>query len=286
MHNLHQLVEHSLEAPALAWNKLAFYWGMSAFGLGPAYIDYMQSDAAEIDRAFNDPANDDLNQIAGLDRRLTIKERFDRAANFYSYCYQQGMRTSINPPFDSPPDIETLMLSRLRMETKTPASDLFIQANTDSLLADRPDLLSLWKIGGQRQRKRRAENYNTRVLEHLNHIASELQSLVQVTGDQLSDTGFLLENLHGVQFNVTAGLMDNTMPQEVQQRKFGECYVQRTLDEEPTLVCSGIFGAYYTMGHNLELAMFDQESKSRLSSIHHAILHTWRQLDEISKENK
>jgi hypothetical protein len=181
MLNLHQLVESELEAPALAWNILAYYWGMSAFGLGPAYIEYMQSDQPTIDTAFNDALNDDLNQIAGLERRLTIKERFDRAINFYAYCVDQGRRYSINPPYDMPPDVDALVASRLKMEAKAPTADKLIQASNESLLGDRPDLLKLWAMGGTEKRERRAQEYNARVLDTLNYVASEIKSRTQLS---------------------------------------------------------------------------------------------------------
>jgi hypothetical protein len=282
MKHLHHLVETQLEAPALAWNMLTWYWGMSAFGLGPTYKDYMQSDhSAQSDLAFNDPSNDALNQISGLSRRLTIKERFDRAVNFYAYCYEQGMKTSINPPFDEPPTVDELLLSRLRSEPKTPPPDKLIQASSDSLLTK--DQQKLWAMGEQKQREQRAQAYNARVLDTLQYVASEIRSCTQLLNEQLSQTGFLVDGLHGTQFNVTVDLMDETMLDEVQDNKFGDCYIQPSSTEPSKMALSGIFGAYYTMGHNIELAMFDEESKTRLSSIHHAILHTWRQLYDLSQ---
>jgi hypothetical protein len=283
MKHLHHLVETQLEAPALAWNMLTWYWGMSAFGLGPAYKDYMQSDTASSDAAFNAESNKELNQISGLSRRLTIKERFDRAVNFYAYCYEQGMKTSINPPFDEPPTVNDLMLSRLRSEAKTPPPDKLIQASTASLLGGNASILQdLWDFGGHELREQRAQAYNARVLETLQYVVAEMES--SCTPDQLSQTGFLVDGLHGTQFNVTADLMDETMSEEVQDNKFGDCYIQPSSTGPSSIVLSGIFGAYYTTGHNLELAMFNEEEKTRLSSIHHAILHTWRQLYDLSQE--
>lgn len=282
MQHLHHLVDNQLEAPALAWNILAYYWGMSAFGLGPAYKDYMQTAETDRDLAFNAESNKELNRISGLSRNLTIKERFDRAANFYIYCCEQGKRTSINPPFDLPPTANDLMLSRIRMEPKTPPPDEFIQASSESLLTENQQ--KLWAIGEQKQREQRAQAYNARVLETLQYVCSELESFI--TPDQLSQTGFLVEGLHGVQFNVTVDLMDETMPEEVQERKFGECYIQPASMGSSQVILSGIFGAYYTMGHNLELAMFNGENKTRLSSTHHAIMHTWRQLYDLAQDRR
>lgn len=281
---LHQLVEE-LEAPALAWNRLAYYWGMSALGIGPQYVEYLQSERAAVDAAFNALANEGL-QIYGLNRSLTIKERFDRAANFYAYCYEQGVRTSINPPFDMPPDVDQLIASRLRLEPKSQRPDKVVQAANEHVLGDRPELMALWAAGGQEKREQRAQLYNARVLETLNYIASELKSRVQLTADQLSDTGFLRSGYVRDDMNVTAELMDEVMPQEVQWEKLGDSYVQRTLkgaEITTELVCTGLLGAYYTMGHNLEQAMYDEENKARLSSIYHAILRSWRQLYEVSK---
>lgn len=284
MLNLHQLVDIQLEAPALAWNILAFYWGMSAFGLGPAYKDYMQSDAASLDAAWNDPSNIELNHIAGLKRHLTIKERFDRATNFYVYCYDQGRRTSINPPFDMPPTVDDLMQSRLRSGSIVSKSDTLIEASNSAVLGDKPELLDMWALGGKEQRERRSISYNEKVLETLQYVATEINSLTAITSAQLGETGFLVSGETGIKFNVTVDLMDQVMSEEVQDTKFGECYIQHT-PSETKMILSGIFGAYYTQGHNLELAMFDEESKSRLSSTYHAILHTWRQLYDISKNN-
>ena len=285
MHRLHRLVETELEAPALAWNILAYYWGMSAFGLGPAYRDYMQSDDADIDKAWNAVDNEALNRIVGLERNITIKERFDRAANFYIYCCEQGRKHSINPPFDMPPTVDELILSRMKMEPKTPPQDKTIEATSESLLKDRPELQQLWALGAEEKRRLRALDHNARILETLHYIGSEINSLATVTPDQLSETGFLAEGHTGQQFNVTADLMDEVMPPDVQDKKFGECYIQKTPSGD-NVILSGIFGAYYTMGHNLEMAMFDEESKIRLSSIHHAVMHTWRHLYDINrKEN-
>jgi hypothetical protein len=167
------------------------------------------------------------------------------------------------------------------MESKASPPNKLIQASTDSLLTEEQQ--RLWVIGGQEQRDRRARAYNARVLDTLQYIASEINSLTSLVDDQLDETGFLATGTTGIGFNVTANLMDETMPEEVQERKFGDCYIQKT-PKESTIVLSGIFGNYYTMGHNLELAMFDEESKARLSSIHHAIMYTWRQLYDISQE--
>lgn len=284
MRHLHHLVETRLEAPALAWSYLAYYWGMSAFGLGPAYKEYMQSDRPEQDKAFNDPSNEDLNKIAGYDRRPTIQERFNRSANFYVYCYEQGSRTSINPPFDMPPILADLIATRLHSEPKAAPPDEAIQASNESILGDRPELQKLWAQGQHEQQEQRAQAYNAKVLETLQYVSAEIESLFTVTTDQLSETGFLIAGHTGQGFNVTADLMDEVMPADVQDKKFGECRIVSLPYSGKELIRSGIFGAYYTMGHNLELAMFDEESKSRLSSTHHAILHTWRQLYDINKE--
>lgn len=283
MRHLHQLVENELEAPALAWNILAYYWGMSAFGLGPAYKDYMQSDQYQQDLAWNDPDNDLINAPVGLRRSLTIKERFDRAANFYVYCYEQGRSNSINPPFDTPPSLDDLIQSRMRMETKPSPPDKIIKDVNDALLGDNPELKKLWNKGGEEKRKERAEQYNARVLETLRYIENEISSFMLTTSEQLTETGFLAEGWTGRRFNVTTAMMDETMPEDVQDRKFGECYLQPS-PSGSKLILSGIFGAYYTMGHNLELAMFDEESKTRLSATYHAIMHTWRQLYNFNKE--
>jgi hypothetical protein len=285
MLHLHALVKNQLEAPGMAWNILAYYWGMSAFGLGPAYVDYMQSDAAQQDIAWHDPKNEGINRIIGYGRPLTIKERFDRAVNFYLYCYEQGMKTAVNPPFDEPPSPEDLIDSRMRMESKALGPDKLIQASTDAALKDRPDLRTLWEVGGKEQREQRAKSYNARVLDTLQHVAAEIKALTQLTDDQLSETGFIESGFIRGDFNVTVDMMDEVMSEEVQDKKLGECYLQHT-PEGTTLILSGMLGSYYTLGHNLELAMYDPESKARLSSAHHAILHTWRQLDEIRKENK
>ena len=283
MHTLHQLIETELEAPALAWKMLAYYWGMSAYGLGPAYQAYMQSDEPQQDKAFNDELNEALNKISGLQRRLTVKERFDRSANFYMYCYEQGKRTSINPPYDMPPTLDELATSRLRMEPKSSSPDELIAATELSILGDSPRILKLWEIGSDQQRESRSQAYNERVRDSINYITNQIESYGLVTPDQLCETGFLTENMLGQRFNVTAELMDETMSEEVQDLKFGECRQAFSSLGSTTIIQSGIFGAYYTMGHNLQLAMYNEESKSRLSSTYYAILRTWRQLYDISK---
>ena len=287
MQHLHQLVETQLESPALAWNILAFYWGMSAFGLGPAYKDYMQSDhSAQNDLAWNDPSNVEINRIAGLKRNLTLKERFDRAANFYAYCFDQGTRTSVNPPYDLPPTVDDLMQARLRSSSTISKPDALIEASNSAVLGDKPELANMWALGGKEQREHRSKTYNDKVLGTLQYVAAEINSLTSITRDQLSDVGFLAEGHTGQRYNVTVDLMDQVMSEEVQDTKFGECYVQPSSTGTSKMILSGIFGGYYTLGHNLELAMYDEERKARLSSAYHAILHTWRQLYDIHQSLK
>ena len=274
MQNLHQLVENDLEAPALAWNILAYYWGMSAFGLGPAYQDYVRDSGISDDERFDDS---ELNQIAGLKRSLTIKERFTRASNFYAYCYEAGRRSAINPPFDSPPTVDDMLTARMRSESKPMTPDKMIQATNESLLGDNPELLKLWAFGTEQEQQRRAAEYDARIRESLTFVAEELRS--SVTPEQLSEIGFLVEGHTGQRFNVTTTMMDETMPPDVQDKKFGECYLQTTPNSKD-MVLSGIFGAYFTMGHNPERAMYYD---NKLVSVYHAIMLTWRQLHEVSK---
>lgn len=280
--NLHQLVEDELEAPSLAWNALAWYWGLSFLGMAPSYMQYMQSDDVDIDKAFNDESNEDVNHIYGYERRLTIKERFDRAVNFYEYCCIRGRQTSINPPWDYPPDIDTLIAFRQRMEANAQNPDALIQASVDDTLATHPDFLRLWNVGGKIKREQRAKEYNERVLDAINYVRSELAPRFQLSLDQLNkDTGFLDTGFVHDDCNVTAELMDETMSEETQWDKLGECYVQKILvgsDIEEHIVTTGIIGRYWIAGHNLESAMFDDERKRELAYAHNATVRTWQQL--------
>jgi hypothetical protein len=282
---LHNLAE-TLEAPALLWNVLAWYWGMSFMGMAPSYLEYMKSDAPSIDAAFNDPNNEDINHVLGYPRRLTIKERFDRAVNFYVYCFHKGRSTSINPPWDYPPDVDTLIAQRQRMEGRAQKPDEIIESTVNSIL-DNEDYRNLWNAGGKVKREQRAKDYNQRVLEALDYVRAEIVPRLTLSKDQLSDEGFLDVGCLPEDYDPTPDQMDEVMPQEVQWEKLGDCYKRKVLhgsEQVEEIVAYGVIGKYYTAGHNLELNMYDEDRKRELSYAHNATVRTWKQLMEVNKD--
>lgn len=279
---LHSIAEDILEAPALAWSSLAWYWGLSFLGMGPRYMEYMQSGEWEVDKAFFDASNDGINSIAGYEKEVTIKERFDRAVNFYECCCIHGKQTSLNPPWDFPPDVDTLITLRNRLEAKAQAPDQIIQATTDDILKDNPDFQALWEAGGQVQREERAKDYSNRVKEAMSYIQGEVAPRMQLTMDQLDkDSGFITSG-HVPLTVVSTDDMDNVMPQETQLNKLGDMYLHNQLTGK-VVVTEGIIGRYYKAGHSLELAMWNEDRKRELSGIHHATVRTWNQLMEIKR---
>jgi hypothetical protein len=280
---LHSIAEDILEAPALAWSSLAWYWGLSFLGMGPRYMEYMQSGEWEIDKAFLDESNDEINSIAGYEKTYTIKERFDRAVNFYEYCCVAGKSSSINPPWDYPPDVDTLIALRNRLEAQSQTPDKIITATNESIIDD--PYKAIWEAGGQLKRDERAREYAMQVKESMNYIQGEVAPRMLLTMDQLDkDSGFLKQGFVR-NSSITTDDMDDVMPQEKQWDKLGCSYIQTT-PKGKTLITEGIIGRYYKAGHNLEIAMWNDERKRELSGIHHATVHTWNQLMEIGETYK
>ena len=72
------------------------------------------------------------------------------------------------------------------------------------------------------------------------------------------------------------------MPDEKHWDKLGDVYVEKT-PQRTRVITLGIIGRYYTAGHNLETAMWNEQRKTELGGIHTLIIRTWRQLMDISK---
>ena len=279
---LHAIAEDILEAPALAWSSLAWYWGLSFLGMGPRYMEYMQSGEYEIDKAFFDEDNDQINRIPGYDENFSIKQRFDRAVDFYEYCCIKGKQTSINPPWDFPPDIDTLITFRNRMEARAQPPNEVIKATTDDILSDNADFQKLWDVGNEIKREARAIDYANSIKEAMSYIHGEVAPRMQLTLDQLDkDSGFIESGTVPLTI-VSTDQMDEVMPQESQWNKLGDMYIQH-LPSGKNVIAEGIIGRYYTAGHNLELAMWNEQQKTELSGIHHATVRTWYQLMEIKE---
>jgi hypothetical protein len=111
---------------------------------------------------------------------------------------------------------------------------------------------------------------------------------MQLTLDQLDkDTGFLTTGNVEYAAGITCDDLDEVMDDERQWEKLGDVYTQKQFvnGELVTKVVSyGIIGRYYTAGHNLETAMWNEEKKRELSGIHHAIVHSWRQLMDLNSK--
>ena len=274
---IHTFVEQELEAPSLAWSSLAWYWGLSFLGMSPRYFEYMQSGEYEIDKAFFSEYNDEVNQIPGYGKTLSIKERFDRAVDYYEYCFIQGRKTSINKPWDYPPDIATMISFREKMEARPMDPNEVIDASiTDLLEVD--GFAELWKVGGQIQRENQAEIYAAKVKEALKYVESEVVPRMSLTEQQLDKcNGFLdvgkIPDVKGV----LPEHMDDVMSQEAQYNKLGDVYKQTT-PRETSIISTGIIGRYYTAGHNLERAMWNPEQIKELTFAHHVTIKSWQQL--------
>lgn len=288
MIKLHSAVENLLEAPALAWSSLAWYWGFVVIGLGPRYREYMQSGEWEIDQAFyGNDGNEDINRIPGYEPPVTIKQKFDRAINFYEYCCVSGKQTSINPPWDYPPDIDTIIQLRNTFQSRPQHPNETVAASTDDIFKDNEDFMKLWDVGGALQREERARKYAIEVRQSIEYVRSEVNARLSLTLNQLSkETGFLNRGSVRIAAGVTAEDMDEAMPEEKQLDKLGECYVQTLIRGSETykkVTTTGIIGRYYKAGHQLESAMWSPEKQRELSGIHNAIVRTWNQLMELKQ---
>jgi hypothetical protein len=242
----------------------------------------MQSGEYEVDLAFLDGSNDEINQIAGYGKNLTIKQRFDRAVNFYEHCYIQSRATSINPPWDHAPDVATLISFRNKMEAKPQAANAEIEATTNAMLDEK--MAALWEAAGEIQRNDRATIYADKVKEALRYVESEVQPRMSVTIEQLNkDSGFLTSGTVPTTFVGTVADMDEAMPEEKQWDKLGDAYIQTTPNTGKTVIATGIIGRYFKAGHSLEAAMWSPEKRRELSAIHLATMKTWQQLVTIQQ---
>ena len=273
MIKLHDLATNTLQAPSLAWNSLCWYWALSFFGMGPRYLEYMQSGEADIDRMCEPTAP------IGLEVNLTIEQRFNRAVDYYEYCFIEGTKSAINAPWDLPPTLQVVMDFRNRMEPKARDLDVTIDSSIEELLDEKTR--ALWRTGGEIQRQEKARLYAEQTKAAMAYIISEVQPRMQLTMDQLNkDTGFLDTGYVRYAEGIFPEHMDEAMPQETQWDKLGDVYIDPM---SKNVMAYGIIGRYYKAGHQLEQLMTTPERQSELSYAHNMFLHTWAQLMEIRK---
>lgn len=281
--NLHSFVESELEYPALAWNSLAWYWAYSFLSLGPRYMEYMQSGEYEIDKAFlfNDH-NEAMNHIYGYDRQITVKEKFERAVDFYEYCCVMCRQSSINPPYDNPPDLDTIVELFRNTEVRLSPPSAAIDTSRDSILEDNEEFQKLWTIGNEAQRQQLAKDLAVKRKAAIGYVLSEVKPRMALTLDQVDkDSGFLTTGKVKYAEGVTSELMDEIMPEETQLNKLGCVYKAAN----GLIVTEGITGRYFKAGHNIEKLMWNESRVAELSGIHHAILFSWKQLMEKVKNS-
>jgi hypothetical protein len=283
---LHQLADTELIAPALVWARLARYWGNSFIGIGPKYMDYMQSDQVGVDRAFLDASNDGINSIIGFDKQETVEARFNRVVNFYEHCCIRNKETSQNWPFDSAPAVKDLVAWRRQQENTLPR-----EALTDVVIEGlSPEQQAMFNIGMETKSQVRAENYADRVKESLDYIESEIASRMTLTLDILDkETGFLVdggigkqdENLNYVPYesNIDPSDMDSIINQDTQWNMLGDSY----LAADGTVVQFGLISTYLNAAHNIKLQMYSPEREREFSGIFQLTVKTWQQLLAIQE---
>ena len=275
---LHQLAETELIAPALTWARLARYWGNSFIGISPKYMDYMQSDMVDVDRAFLDASNDGINHIIGLGKQETVEARFNRVVNYYEYCCIRNRETSQNWPFDSAPSVTDLVAWRRQQDNSLPRNALpgvVIEGLT-------PEQQAMFNIGMEEKSLVRSQDYADRVKEALSYVESEIASRMQLTLDILDkETGFLIDGYVPQDLHDDPVDMDDAIPQETQWNMLGDSY----LAPDGTIVQFGLTSTYLNAAHNIKLQMYSPEREREFSGIFQLTIRTWQQLLELkSKE--
>ena len=268
---LHQLADSELIAPALAWARLARYWGNSFIGIGPKYMDYMQSDQVGVDRAFLDASNDGINHIIGLGKQETVEARFNRVVNFYEHCCVRNRETSHNWPFDSAPAVKDLVAWRRQQDNTLPR-----EALTDVVIEGlSPEQQAMFNIGIEEKTKVRSQDYADRVKEALSYVESEIASRMQLTLDILDkETGFLIDGYVPAMLDDDPVVMDETIAQETQWNMLGDSY----LAADGTIVQFGLISTYLNAAHNIKLQMYSPEREREFSGIFQLTVKTWQQL--------
>jgi hypothetical protein len=273
---LHQLADNELIAPALVWARLARYWGNSFIGISPKYMDYMQSDAPGVDRAFLDASNDAINHIIGLGKQETVEARFNRVVNFYEHCCVRNKETSQNWPFDSAPSVTDLVAWRRKQDNTLPRealTDVVIEGLT-------PEQQAMFNIGIEEKTKIRSQDYADRVKEALSFVESEIASRMQLTLDILDkETGFLIDGYVPAILNDDPVIMDETINQDTQWNMLGDSY----LAADGTVVQFGLISTYLNAAHNIKLQMYSPEREREFSGIFQLTLRTWQQLLAIQE---
>jgi hypothetical protein len=273
---LHQLADNELIAPALVWARLARYWGNSFIGISPKYMDYMQSDAPGVDRAFLDASNDAINHIIGLGKQETVEARFNRVVNFYEHCCVRNKETSQNWPFDSAPSVTDLVAWRRKQDNTLPRealTDVVIEGLT-------PEQQAMFNIGIEEKTKIRSQDYADRVKEALSFVESEIASRMQLTLDILDkETGFLIDGYVPATLNDDPVVMDETINQDTQWNMLGDSY----LAADGTVVQFGLISTYLNAAHNIKLQMYSPEREREFSGIFQLTLRTWQQLLAIQE---
>jgi len=271
---LHDLAETHIVAPALAWARLARYWGNSLIGISPKYMEYMQSDAPEIDRAFLDASNDDINRIIGFDKQETVETRFNRVANYYEYCCVRNRETSQNWPFDSAPTVKDLVAWRRTQETSLPQNAL-----TDTVIEGlSEEQQAMFNIGIKEKQATRSELYADKVKEALSFVENEMATRMSLTLDILDkETGFLAEGYVPQDMTTDTSEMDAAIAQDNQWNMLGDSY----LANDGTVVQFGLIRTYLTAAHNIKLQMYTPERQREFSGIFQLTIKSWQQLLEI-----
>jgi len=275
MIGLHVIAEQELSAPALAWARLARYWGNSFIGISPKYVEYMQSDAPAVDKAFLDAGNDVINHIIGFDKQETIEVRFNRAVNYYEYCCVRNRESSVNWPFDSAPSVADLCAWRRKQKVSLPENAL-----TDTIVQGlSEEQQKMFTIGLEIKAETRAENYADQVKEALDYVESEIASRMQLSLDQVSETGFLDEGFVPISLDVHPEDMDDHILQDTQWTMLGDSY----LAPDGTVVQYGMISSYLNAAHNIKLQMYSPERQREFSGIFQLTLMSWQQLLKIQE---
>jgi hypothetical protein len=271
---LHGLAESHLIAPALTWARLARYWGNSFIGISPKYMEYMQSDAVEVDRAFLDASNDGINHIIGLDKQETVETRFNRVVNYYEYCCVRNKETSQNWPFDSAPNVKDLVAWRRQQQTSLPKNQL-----TDPVIEGlTPEQQAMFNIGIEEKELSRSEHYADKVKEALSFVESEIASRMSLTLDILDkETGFLTDGYVPQEMHTDTDDMDSFIAQDTQWNMLGDSY----LAADGTVVQFGLISTYLNAAHNIKLQMYNPERQREFSGIFQLTIKTWQQLLEM-----
>ena len=253
---IHGLVE-LIPAPGLLLARLANYWGHKACSAGRPYLAAIQSGEQEINLAFLDESNSEINHVFGFDSYKLPSVWFNQCADAFVYCFYENKRTMVNPPYDQAQTIQEIVAfrrnSEMKQKTDIPASD--------KLSIKEQQILALLTMEFS-QRKRETVS-KEQVLDFA--LAEITAKMTVLPGQEVPETFNSLSNL------------DVLMPEEDQSRILGCCYKERMTDE---IVREGVRGAYAIACANLARAMYNEEMKQRLSGIFFDMQTSWHILME------